>query len=135
MTSKVEKSPRQPYCLKFTLDVLPKTANGSHEHWRSKAQRVKLLKQAVFARAWPFKPAQPLVSAALTLIRHSSLEPDYDNLVTSFKPVIDGLRQAGIISDDRKKNIGRPEYLWQKAPPKKGFITVEVREAEPCLAT
>lgn len=115
-----------PYVLEFTLPGLPKTPNGSHGHWRVKYAQSKRWKQAVFTAAWPFKPPQPLDSAILTLIRHSSVQSDFDNLVSSFKACVDGLRQAGIITDDKKINIGQPVYLWQQAPPKKGFITIKV---------
>jgi Holliday junction resolvase RusA-like endonuclease len=64
--------------------------------------------------------------ARITFTRCSSVESDYDNLVISFKNCLDGLRAAGVIVDDRKANIGRPEYLWQKAPPNAGSIKVKV---------
>ncbi len=117
------------YMIEINLEGLPRTANGSHGHWRVKAQRTKALKQRVFAKAWPLRPAVPLSRARITLTRISSVEPDYDNLVISFKPVLDGLRQAGIISDDKMSVIGRPDYLWQKCAPKAGSIHVRVEGA------
>jgi len=41
-------------------------------------------------------PTRPLTEARIELVRHSSVEPDYDNLVGSFKAIIDGLRDAGV---------------------------------------
>lgn len=117
------------YVLEFTLPGLPRSANGSHGHWRVKHAQTKRWKQAVFTKAWPFKPPQPLTSAALTLTRMSSVEPDFDNLVAGFKPIIDGLRQAGVLSDDKRVNVGRPDYRWEYAPPKAGRVRVRVEGA------
>ena len=75
------------------------------------------------------KPCKPLEKAKLTLIRHSSSEPDYDGLVSSFKYVIDSLVTLKILVNDKSKNIGVPDYKWQKAPAMKGFITVGIEEA------
>lgn len=126
---KVVTDASPPYVLEFTLQGLPRTANGSHGHWRAKHAQVRAWKQAVFTAAWHKKPAQPLASAVLCLTRHSSTCPDFDNLVMSFKPIIDGLRQAGILVDDRKANIGEPKYKWIQAPRNAGFITVRVESA------
>ncbi len=69
---------------------------------------------------------EPLKKAHLTLTRHSSIRPDSDGLVSSFKHVIDGLVDTKIIVDDDYKTIGMPTYLWEKAPAKKGYITIKV---------
>jgi hypothetical protein len=64
-------------------------------------------------------PAEPLKKAHITLIRHSSRQCDYDNLVFSGKYLIDFLKSR-VIVDDNMQAIGIPTYLWKKAPPKKG---------------
>lgn len=76
------------------------------------------------------KPPAPLQHAKLTLLRASSVEPDYDGLVSGFKHVIDCLVEAGILINDKRENIGVPDYLWEKAPMGKGFIRVTVEEAQ-----
>ena len=73
------------------------------------------------------KPAEPLQRSAIHLIRYSSVEPDPDNLAASFKPVIDGLREAGVIVNDRSENV-ELRFSWRKAPQNMGMIRVEVRE-------
>jgi Holliday junction resolvase RusA-like endonuclease len=117
------------YLLEFELTGLPRTTNGSHGHWRAKAAQTKQWKQKVFAKAWPLRPSEPLDCALITFTRFSSVEPDFDNLVISFKPIMDGLRQAKIIVDDKKKNVGRPEYLWEYAPKGKGKIKIKIAAA------
>jgi hypothetical protein len=120
-------SPR--YVLEFTLPGLPRTANGSHGNWRAKHAQVRAWKQATFAHAWPKRPPEPLTRAVISFKRHSSTEPDFDNLAISFKPILDGLRQAGVIVDDKRANVGRPNYDWEYAPRNKGFISVRVESA------
>jgi Holliday junction resolvase RusA-like endonuclease len=116
------------YRLELELIGLPKTVNGPHGSWqRAAAERKKwrsLVEQATLGK----RPSKPLDTARITLTRLSSNEPDYDNLAASFKSVVDGLRDAGIIVDDKKKNIGACIYLWEKTSPKNGKIRVLVEE-------
>jgi hypothetical protein len=126
MTSAKVTQDGTKYVLEFELKGLPRTTNGSHGHWRAKHARNKALKARVFASCWHLRPDSPLTLARITLTRISSVEPDFDNLVISFKPVVDGLRQAGIIIDDKRKNVGRPEYLWEKCKPGGGHIKIKV---------
>lgn len=74
------------------------------------------------------KPTQPMLSARIEMIRHSSTEPDFDNLVSSFKWILDGLIDAGVIVSDKPSVIGQPVYQWKKAAPKNGFIEVKVSD-------
>lgn len=76
------------------------------------------------------RPACKLAKAKLTLIRHSSVEPDWDGLVGSFKYVIDALVYQGILYDDGPDNIGESKALWKGAKPKYGFIEVWINEVE-----
>lgn len=69
-----------------------------------------------------------MATARLQLIRHSQTEPDFDGLVSSFKPIIDGLVISGVLENDRSANIGQPDYHWEYAPPKAGKITVRIFE-------
>lgn len=76
--------------------------------------------------------------ATLRLTRHSSIEPDYDGLVYSFKALIDALQPpkggkkprigASVIVDDKPSVIGVPDYKWEKAPRGQGHVTIEVWE-------
>lgn len=53
---------------------------------------------------------------------------DYDNLVASFKPIIDGIVDARIIADDCENVIVSREYTNAKAAPKHGRVVVIVQE-------
>lgn len=72
-------------------------------------------------------PKRPLQRAQAILTRHSAREPDFDGLVHSFKSIVDGLKDAGVIVDDRPSNF-KAEYLWKKATPGKGWLEVSLVE-------
>lgn len=118
--------------LEFEINGLPRMTNTSRVHWTKKMKEASKWKHLAVAAAvqangdWIKEPMQ---KAKLTLIRFSSVEPDFDGLVSSFKHVIDGLVEAGVIVNDKVSNIGQPSYKWTYAPPKKGKIKVRV-EAE-----
>lgn len=117
------------YVLEFEINDLPKTTNAqAGMHWRKKGEYVKAWHHRVWASVGARKPAEPLLRAKLTLTRFSSIEPDFDGLVSSFKAVIDGLIKCGVLADDKMSNIGQSDYLWVKAAPKNGKITVKVEQ-------
>lgn len=119
-----------PYSLSFEFDELPKLPNAlMMKHWRTKSNEAKKWKTLVRILVGRKRPAAPLEKAELTLTRYSSVRPDFDGLVGSFKPVIDGLKVAGVIVDDKHDVIGDPTYKWEKCAPKKGKIKVEVKAA------
>ncbi len=49
-------------------------------------------------------------------------------MVSTFKPVIDGLVECGVLEDDKASNIGQSAYSWEKAKPKQGLIRVTITE-------
>lgn len=123
----------QRYTLAFELLGLPPTLN-SRGHWRVKAKLTKRWRLMAALTAKASRPAAPLSKARVTLTRFSSNEPDFDNLAGSFKPILDGLKSAGIILDDKRSVIGRPTYNWEHAPRGSGKVRVEVEEITPNAA-
>lgn len=115
------------YRLEFELSGLPPTTNGSHGTWQAAWQRRKRWRDAVKLRCVMQRPVVPLQLSKVVMIRFSSRQPDYDNLVTSFKSVRDGLKDAGIIFDDSPNHI-REEYRWEKCNSANCRIRVEVEE-------
>ena len=112
----------------FRVEELPRLQGKLH--WRAvAAERIRWRDVTLWAirEAGIVPPSVPLERARLTFTRHSPMRPDDDNLAVSFKSVRDAL--IGIlIRDDSPAVIGTPDYRWEKAPPRKGFVTVEVRE-------
>lgn len=72
------------------------------------------------------RPPSPLTECEIVCTRFSSRPTDYDNLVASFKSVIDGLKDAGIFTDDNQSVITKREYKWEPAKASAGKITVLV---------
>lgn len=79
-------------------------------------------------RAFCKVPKAPLQTAKLTLTRFSSQEPDGDNVLNAFKPLIDALICQGVLADDKLSNIGIPKIKWFKAKPKEGKVSVKIEE-------
>lgn len=118
------------YELLLEIEDLPKTTNSiGRLHWAIKAREARKWKNYIHLYAGSNKPSKPLQKAKLTLVRYSSKSPDPDGLVSSFKHVIDGLVEAGILIDDNYDVIGMPKYLWSKVKAKEGKITVLVEES------
>lgn len=74
------------------------------------------------------KPRTPHDVADVFLRRCTTQEPDYDNLVISFKYVIDAIVQRGILENDRPKNFryGHPEYKWIKSSKANQGVNIEI---------
>lgn len=118
------------YSLEIVIRDLPKrynTAPGAH--WASRYAETKKWRRLIGNELYTRLPDKPLERAKLTLIRYSSAEPDYDNLVMSFKSIIDALKFHKVIMDDKMSNIGASEYKWEKVKPKQGMTRIIVKEA------
>ena len=121
MDAKYEKS--------FYIYDLPKTINSiGRKHWAVKKKEAHRWHVLVLYCVSKHRPSKPLKKAKLHLIRFSTMSPDFDGLVSSFKHVIDGLVNARVLEDDKFSNIGQPTYEWKKAKPKEGKIWVEIKE-------
>ena len=120
-----------PFFLKLELPGLPRTTNAnSRGKLRDRLREKRLWKRTVWllVREQGGPPVEPIKQAALKLTRFSSAEPDYDGLVSSFKHVIDGLVESGVLAGDKRVHIGVPDYQWVRCPAGKGKCTVEVNE-------
>lgn len=115
----------KPYRIDFIIEGLPSTPNARRHHM-NKYREDQSWYISIRAAVGAGRPVAPLERANLTLTRISTVEPDYDNLVASFKPVIDGLRFAEVLTDDKKKNIGTPDYRWERGKPGKGCVRITV---------
>lgn len=116
------------YRFEFELDGLPPTTNGSHGSWQKAAANKRLWRTRTKLRTFMERPKEPLTKCRITATRFSSVEPDDDNLAISFKSVIDGLKDAGVIQDDKTSVVIERKYLWEISSPRKGKIRVLVEE-------
>jgi hypothetical protein len=119
------------YKLTFIIHELPKPVNRlSGNHWGLYKKYREYWHALVSHCVTGKKPKAPLKRAQLTLVRYSSVAPDYDGMVSSWKPVIDGLVKTGVLEDDSMAHIGIPRFEWEKAKPKAGKIFVGVEELD-----
>lgn len=118
------------FVLELEIYDLPKMANiqNGKSHWRHAHTEAKKWHQLVRAAVGNKKPVGPLKSFRLTLTRFSSVAPDYDGLVRGFKSIVDGLRECGVIEDDRLENTGPWDCRWQKAPVRQGKVQIKIEE-------
>lgn len=117
------------YQIDFTLPGLPRMINATNRsNWRVGWQEGKQWSKMVGFITAGKRPPKPLVRAKAFFLRSThGVEPDFDNLVISFKPVRDALKSCGIIVDDKPSHF-RATYEWQKGVYRQGFIQVQVTE-------
>lgn len=115
----------RPYHLFLQLPGCPYTPNslrGSFwKYYRHKKDWLAKITQ--FRRK--FIPETPLIKAEIIFTRWSTGKTDYDNNVASFKPVLDCLKDVGIILNDSPDHVVT-SYFHKKAKAK--HITIEVKE-------
>ncbi len=112
---------------------LPKTTTNARSTWQARLGEANKWKRKIaeYVVLGQRTPKQPLAKAKLTLIRYASgLEPDYDNLVSTWKHVIDGLVEAKVLSDDSPAVIGQPFYKWERSSRLQQRIFIQVQEIE-----
>ena len=118
----------KPYRLELTVPGLPPMNTATtRRHWSHGAKVAARWRQIIAALVGRKKPAVPLPFAIVTLTRCSSVEPDYDNLVMSCKPVIDALKHAGVVLDDKSKHLVR-HYGWEYSPRGKGQLRIVIEQ-------
>ena len=116
------------YSAEITIPFLPKMTNAQSRNWRAINAERKKVKSAVKEQLGKNIPNAPVKHAKLTCIRHSSICPDYDGIVSGFKSVIDGIVEARVLEDDSMDNIGMPSFKWERARKGSGSVTVFIEE-------
>ena len=118
------------YELHIRLIGLPpmNTADGANR-WARKNDR-DCWYRAVSVACTGRLPSSPLGKARVRITRRSASarEPDFENLTQGGKHLLDGLVRCGVLLDDNPDVIGRTDYVWEKAPPKGGNVTIDVWE-------
>lgn len=118
------------YLLEFELEGLPslQVAGSGGGHWRKRHAEAKRWKQAVRGAVLEnfHLPDEPLTRVRMRCERFSTREPDWDNLVASFKPIRDGLVEIGVMVDDKPSVLVACEHRWFKAKRGQGKIRVRL---------
>lgn len=119
------------YSLEIVLSAAESDANKILGRSKfAKHSIFKKVKTEIFLATRGKTPVTPLTQFKITAVRHGPGTLDYDNLITSLKPYIDGLRLAGIIIDDSIKYLNRENYFTHqvKSETRKIILTVEETE-------
>ena len=116
------------YHLRIELPGLPQLQSGAFGHWSARRRHDSRWKQLVALEARGHWPKEPLERASLVCTRFSCARssPDRDNLVASFKPLIDAL-QGVVIKNDSPEHM-TAEYHWEKCHRGEGRVVIEVSE-------
>ena len=114
------------FSLSLTLHSLPTSLNKSLRTHRFQYQKKNRgWDNLIWLESRLKAPPAPLERARISIVRHSHRMLDFDGLVGSMKPVVDGLVSAGILIDDRWSVTG----IWhvdQKFRPKKDGPLLEI---------
>lgn len=102
------------------------TADGLSRWTRRKLRQRWVREVQVAVLASGQKPAEPWKRARVTITRCSSSEPDSDNLYAGAKFLLDGLKAARVIEDDKPSVIGMPACVWEHAPRGAGRVRINV---------
>ena len=102
--------------LTIRIEGRPPTPNA-RRHWRVTALDNETWKGAARICALAVKPDdwEPLTKARaeVTFVVGDSRTRDMDNLISSTKPLTDGLVAAGIIADDSLEVLVSVSYTWE----------------------
>jgi Holliday junction resolvase RusA-like endonuclease len=105
---------------------LPKSMNSMRDY-RHRLWEIAKWRRKVGCNIHPSWTKKPFTKAHVICERHSSREQDFDNLVASFKSILDALVYHNVLSDDGPKVLTR-EYRWIKA--KKGEYKIVLNITE-----
>lgn len=115
------------YYHRIKIKGYPPLPNNAGKHW-AQVNASRKTWHRLTAAAITHKPDQPIEKCKVICIKYSSRKCDFDGLVYSFKPVIDGLVLVGIIKDDDMDTIVQREYHWVKVKEVDSFVTIQIEE-------
>lgn len=120
-----------PYILELEIPDLPMTYNElGRKHWAVKAKEAKKWINMIHILSSGTRPEEPLKRAKITFTRMSPRKLDPDNIPQSFKHVMDGLVEAGILENDREENIVELKYKQVVCKKFDRGIKIKVEEAQ-----
>lgn len=116
--------------IEIKLEGLPMLPNKLRTmHWARRARECATWRRAAAYMAKKTLPEsfKPYEQCVIFLIRASTSECDMDNGIASFKPLIDGLVDAGVMVDDGPTVVTQIKFGWEPAKRGSGHVRIEVR--------
>lgn len=118
-----------PYLLELNLRFIPRRLNEVlRQHHMKRHSEISEIYRLIHLSTVGKRPNSPLEKCSITIIRHSSRSLDWDNCVSSYKPIIDGLVKIKIIMDDTWETTGPWTVLQSFRSKKEGplsYIKIE----------
>jgi hypothetical protein len=119
------------YSLQIEIATRDTDANRTKGHNRFKVHAVfKAIKSEIACLCKGREPKEPLAKFKLSFVRYGVRPLDYDNLISSLKPFIDGIKLAGIIEDDKWEYVKHIEVDQVKSKTEKKLV-ITVKEDVP----
>lgn len=117
------------YSLEIEIDIAPTDSNRilGRNHF-AKHTIFKKVKSQVNEQSLGKRPLSPLKSFRISATRFSPKFMDFDNLVSSLKPVIDGLVLAKVLTDDKWEFLNGSNYHLDQVKSKDKKIIIKVEE-------
>lgn len=115
-----------PYLLELELPFVPRRLNEVLRQFRlTRNDEFKEVYEWMRLLTLNKRPHFPLGQCQITIIRKVSKDRflDWDNMVASYKPVIDGLVHANILMDDTYDITGPWTVTQELRPKKEGAVT------------
>lgn len=113
--------------IKVELPFLTKMFNiYKGVHWGVADTERKRVMEHMMHQLTPLRRLKTPIDIVVT--RCSSVRPDFDNMVSGGKYIIDALVKLEMIPDDAPDFV-RAMYHWAKAPPREGKMLIEILEA------
>ncbi|HXH57926.1 hypothetical protein [Iamia sp.] len=102
------------------------TNNRSSRHWRNRAADTGPVREyaTLCCRGYP-PMAEPVAIAVHVTWPTSRIMPDVDSIGSYAKPYLDGIVDAGVLSDDGPKVVKRATFSQAKQVGKDGVTGVE----------
>jgi hypothetical protein len=125
--SSVIKFALLPMVIKGKRWAAPPTLNHRFGHWSQRAKVVAAWRLAAWAEMRRHRiVAVPHIRISMT--RYSVRDIDDDNLHSCFKPIVDGIVDAGQVPDDTRKHVTRVVTLIRVAHFAEERLEIEVEE-------
>lgn len=116
------------FTLVFDWTRPPLTMND-RKHWRERAKATRLMRQAASwqARAARLPADLPHVTVALTWVVKDRIRRDGgENLAPTFKALLDGLVDYGLVADDDQKHVTRGPSVVAYRPDETPHIELHI---------
>lgn len=100
--------------VSLTVDIPPNewlSANGRYQHW-TRSRKVKALRRRahMLARSKGLPKQKGLVRITAHIHGRTNRWSDPNNAADTTKPLIDGLRDAGVLADDNYAHVLGPDH-------------------------